>query len=280
MKPWTGRAVTASVASLIGLVPHGADDVANGALSGFMISPTALAWGFGALVTGTVFAAVWGAAGSRRAMQTVRAAGMAWVVVALADHWRAFTPLDFRDGLSTRMWVWLIVGLQGAAAVCAHRALERELVDDPSTEPVREWLGAVVLVLALLGPVAGLTGDVLTRCREPDSGRPPDALVTSDDPSPAHRCPFKHGSFQGRVTDLVGHPVAGAFIDVTGGSGAIPGIGILTDDEGFYSFGAGLEPGTYSVRVGKDDYRSSEKTVRIDAGQITLVDFLLEDYPG
>ena len=46
-------------------------------------------------------------------------------VLGAADHYGAFLPGTFRDGLSSRVWVWLIVGFQAAATIATAASLIR-----------------------------------------------------------------------------------------------------------------------------------------------------------
>ncbi len=46
-----------------------------------------------------------------------------WVLLALANHFRAFLPGNFDGGLPARLSVWGVVGLQGLAALAALVAL-------------------------------------------------------------------------------------------------------------------------------------------------------------
>src|SRR5207237_826014 len=96
------------------------------ALGGLLMENVALGAPFVAAVAVVTTAAAlaclsgarWGAAG-------VFVIGVLWSVLGATDHYRAFLPGTFREGLSSRVWVWLIVGLQGAAAIVAGVAALR-----------------------------------------------------------------------------------------------------------------------------------------------------------
>jgi hypothetical protein len=92
MRPRASRlrlAAWLSAASLTAVVPHVIEDATLGVPQRFGLSVEAAGWLFGLFVA------------------------------ALIDHAGAFQTGSFRAGLASRVWVWSIVGLQGAVAALA-----------------------------------------------------------------------------------------------------------------------------------------------------------------
>ena len=119
-----------SIGSLIGIVPHVMEDVRYGQAQNFHMTTVQFEWFSGVVVLATATAALGAMAGSREGTIAVLAIGILWSVIGAADHSRAFIPGEFRTGLSSRLWIWLIVGLQAAAAVMAAVALTRARPSD------------------------------------------------------------------------------------------------------------------------------------------------------
>jgi hypothetical protein len=113
------------VGSLLGVVPHVIEDLRYGQARNFHMTTVQFEWFSGVVVLATAAAALGSMAGSRFGTIGVLAMGVLWSVIGAADHYRAFVPGDFRTGLSSRLWVWLLIGLQAAASVTAALALRR-----------------------------------------------------------------------------------------------------------------------------------------------------------
>jgi len=118
-------AALCSAGSLLGLVPHLMEDLVSGIPERFGISHLVFEWSMGVAVASTVVAAVLAVRGRRRALIAAAVIGVGWVLAAVLDHPGAFTPDAFREGLSSRLWVWIVTIGQGAAAVFAIAALRR-----------------------------------------------------------------------------------------------------------------------------------------------------------
>jgi hypothetical protein len=114
-----------SMASLAAIVAHGADDFAHGLPARVGVSNTTYMWVFGLIAMGTALAAGVAISGARWGAVVVVLIGIAWAAGAAADHYQAFLSDPFRESFSSRLWVWLIVGLQGAAAMLGARGLMR-----------------------------------------------------------------------------------------------------------------------------------------------------------
>jgi hypothetical protein len=108
-----------SVASLAAVVPHAIEDATLGVPQRFGLSPVAAGWLFGLFVAAQIAAAVAALEGRRWAPPAMVVIGAVWAAGALIDHAGAFQTGSFRAGLSSRVWVWSIVGLQSAVAFVA-----------------------------------------------------------------------------------------------------------------------------------------------------------------
>ena len=124
------------MASLLGIVPHVMEDVRYGQAQNFHMTTVQFEW-FSAFVVGaTAAAALWCLSGSRHGAYAVLVIGLLWAGLGAADHYRAFLAAPFRDGLSSRCWIWLLVGLQAAAAITAVLAMRRST--SPSRMPMTQ----------------------------------------------------------------------------------------------------------------------------------------------
>jgi hypothetical protein len=106
-----------SIASLVGIVPHVMEDVRYGQAQNFHLTTVQFEWFSGVAVLVTAATALSCLSGSRFGAYAVILIGVLWAGLGAADHYRAFVPGDFRAGISSRCWVWLLVGLQAAAGV-------------------------------------------------------------------------------------------------------------------------------------------------------------------
>ncbi|TMK86023.1 MAG: hypothetical protein E6G44_05170 [Actinobacteria bacterium] len=114
-----------SIVSLVGIVPHVMEDLRYGQAQNFHMTTVQFEWFSGAVAVVTTAAALACLSGARWGAAGVFVIGVLWSVLGATDHYRAFLPGTFREGLSSRVWVWLIVGLQGAAAIVAGVAALR-----------------------------------------------------------------------------------------------------------------------------------------------------------
>ena len=114
-----------SIASLVGIVPHVMEDVRYGQAANFHMTTVQFEWFAGAVVLATAGAAMLCLAGWRSGAVGVLTFGALWSVLGAIDHHRAFLPGTFRAGLSSRAWVFVVIGLQAAAALAAGSALLR-----------------------------------------------------------------------------------------------------------------------------------------------------------
>jgi hypothetical protein len=112
-----------SVASLLGIVPHVMEDLRYGQAEHFHMTTGQFEWFSGAVVLATAAAAMASLAGLRWGAYAVLFIGVLWSVFGAADHYRAFLLGTFREGVSSRVWIWLLVGPQAAAALTAGIAL-------------------------------------------------------------------------------------------------------------------------------------------------------------
>lgn len=124
-----------SIASLLGIVPHVMEDIRYGQARNFHMTIVQFEWFAGAIALATAGAALLCLAGWRSGALGVLLIAVLWSVLGAADHYQAFLPGTFRDGLSSRAWVFIIVGVQAAAALAAGLALlhagQREGVTPP-----------------------------------------------------------------------------------------------------------------------------------------------------
>lgn len=94
-------------------------------------------------------------------------------------------------------------------------------------------------------------------------------------PSPA---PSADGQgVEGRITDSRGRPIAGALVvpkSLDEPSPPIPEIAIVSDEEGRYAWR--LPPGRYQISVSAEGYRGAAKQAVVRPGEVTRVDFVLE----
>jgi len=112
-----------SIASFIGIVPHVMEDLRYGQAANFHMTTVQFEFFSGIVVLATAGAAMLCLAGWKSGAVGVLLIGLLWSVFGAADHYRAFLPGAFRDGLSSRAWVCLIVTFQIAAAVAATTSL-------------------------------------------------------------------------------------------------------------------------------------------------------------
>jgi hypothetical protein len=112
-----------SVASLVGIVPHVMEDLRYGQAANFHMSTVQFEWFSGVVVLATAAAAMACLSRSQWGAYAVVLIGAVWAVLGAADHLRAFLPGEFRSGLGSRLWIWLIVTLQAAASISAAVAL-------------------------------------------------------------------------------------------------------------------------------------------------------------
>ncbi len=112
-----------SIASLLGIVPHVMEDLRYGQPHNFHLTTVQFEWFSGAIALATASAALLCLAGWRAGALGVLLIGVLWSVLGAADHYQAFLPGTFRGGLSSRTWVFMIVGVQAAAALAAGMAL-------------------------------------------------------------------------------------------------------------------------------------------------------------
>ena len=105
----------------------------------------------------------------------------------------------------------------------------------------------------------------------------PHSPVSSDDPPCIDERPPTTGWIQGRVTDSAGEPIAGAFFSAVAleGGGPIPEIGVLTDDDGRYSFPS-LSPGVYELTASAEGYADAKGEATVRAGTAATLDLVLE----
>jgi hypothetical protein len=114
-----------SIASLLGIVPHVMEDLRYGQAVNFHMTTAQFEWFAGAVVLASAGTAMLCLEGWRSGAVGVLLFGVLWSVLGAIDHHRAFLPGTFRAGLSSRVWVFLIVGLQAVAALAAGLALLR-----------------------------------------------------------------------------------------------------------------------------------------------------------
>jgi hypothetical protein len=119
--------------SLLGVVPHVMEDVRFGQAQNFHMTTVQFEWFSGVAIAATGVAALACLSGSRLGAYGVMLIGTLWAVIGGVDHHQAFLPGAFRTGLSSRVWVWLLAGLQAAAAVVAAMAVGRS-----ATQPERD----------------------------------------------------------------------------------------------------------------------------------------------
>ena len=119
----TRAAAWCSALSLLGIVPHVAEDMARRVPERFGLTSVSAGWLFGAFVALQVIAVVGALEGRGWALFLVVLIAAVWVSAEVADHYRAFLPGAFRQGLPSRAWVWLIVGLQAAAGAFAAQGI-------------------------------------------------------------------------------------------------------------------------------------------------------------
>jgi hypothetical protein len=112
-----------SIASFLGIVPHVMEDARYGQAANFHMTTVQFEWFSGLAALATATAALWCLSGSRYGAYAVLLVGALWAGLGAADHYRAFLPGSFRAGISSRTWIWLLAGLQGAAAICAAGAV-------------------------------------------------------------------------------------------------------------------------------------------------------------
>jgi hypothetical protein len=120
-----------SIASLLGIVPHVMEDARYGQAQNFHMTTVQFEWFTGLAVLTTVAAAMSCMSGSRFGAYAVLLIGVLWAGLGAADHYRAFIPGGFRAGISSRCWVWLLAGLQAAAAISAAIAVRSSPTNPP-----------------------------------------------------------------------------------------------------------------------------------------------------
>jgi hypothetical protein len=114
-----------STSSLLGIVPHVMEDVRFGQARNFHMTTVQFEWFSGVAIAATAVAALSCFSGSRPGAYGVMVIGTLWAVIGGVDHHQAFLPGAFRAGLSSRLWIWMLAGLQAAAAVVAAIAVGR-----------------------------------------------------------------------------------------------------------------------------------------------------------
>ena len=138
MNRFARAAAWLSIASAFGGVPHVMEDLRYGQARNFHMTTVQFEWFSGAVAVVTAAAALACLSGARWGAAGVFVIGVLWSVLGAADHYRAFLPGTFREGLSSRVGVWLIVGLQLASALAAVGSLlrDRGLITSPGA-PMR-----------------------------------------------------------------------------------------------------------------------------------------------
>ncbi len=126
-------AAVSSLASLLGVVPHVIEDVLYSAPARLGLSSMQAQWLFGSFVTIQALAALGALRRRRGALLVLLSVAVIWVVAAVLEHHRAFLPGEFRAGLASRLWVWLLIICQASAAVLAGISLRRRR-QGPSSE--------------------------------------------------------------------------------------------------------------------------------------------------
>lgn len=116
-------ALAASAVSFLGIIPHSIEDFLEGVPGAFGLSTSSAAWLLGIALTVQIGLLLIATSHHKGALVGVVVYGIGWVVAALVDHPDAVMPAPFRDGLSSRVWVLLIVAGQAMAAVAAALAL-------------------------------------------------------------------------------------------------------------------------------------------------------------
>lgn len=123
-------ALAASAVSFLGIIPHSIEDFLEGVPGAFGLSTSTAAWLLGVALTVQIGLLLIATSHHQGALVGVVAYGIGWVVAALVDHPEAFMPAPFRDGISSRVWVLLIVAGQAMAAVAAALALLHRKTSD------------------------------------------------------------------------------------------------------------------------------------------------------
>lgn len=104
-------------------------------------------------------------------------------------------------------------------------------------------------------------------------------LISSDETEPNGASTLAEG-VTGRLANLEGHPVEGAFVQADSPSGdgpPIPDIAILSDSTGRYAWP--LAPGAYRLSVTVDGYKPISGFVTVQTGEVSTLDFTLEKMP-
>lgn len=126
------------------------------------------------------------------------------------------------------------------------------------------WWPAPLLVLIILVGVEGC-GDRNQPVSSDNGGRTGQDIVEG---------------VRGRVLAPNGSPIIDAFIQARSldvPANPVPDLGVLTQKEGWYSWP--LSPGTYSITVSAMGYQPASRSVRVEAGQTTRLDFTLDRKP-
>lgn len=121
-----GVALVSAIASFPGILAHTIEDFLHGVPSDFGVSSTAGAWLIAMAIT--IHVGVLATAAARPSQPTVvaiAAYGIGWVIAAIADHPGAFGQDAFREGPSSRLWVFIVVLGQLTAAIAAITHLVR-----------------------------------------------------------------------------------------------------------------------------------------------------------
>ncbi len=116
-------ALAASAVSFLGIIPHSIEDFLVGVPGDFGLSTSSAAWLLGIALTVQIGLLLVATSHHTGALVGVVVYGFGWVLAALVDHPEAVMPAPFRDGMSSRVWVLLIVAGQATAAVAAALAL-------------------------------------------------------------------------------------------------------------------------------------------------------------
>ncbi len=121
---WYRRtALAASALSFLGIIPHLIEDFLAEVPAAFGLSTSAAAWFLGIALTLQIGLLLVATSHHQGALAGIVIYGIGWVIAALVDHPEALMPGPFRDGVSSRLWVLLIVAGQAMAAVAAALAL-------------------------------------------------------------------------------------------------------------------------------------------------------------
>lgn len=80
------------------------------------------------------------------------------------------------------------------------------------------------------------------------------------------------GIIVGNVTDKRGRPIASVAVVIASGSAPFPDISALTNEKGEYRF-RNISEGTYEIAIHKDRYQKQKKTVMVECGEVSQLNF-------